>query len=109
MNFLKPAKLKIILTTLLFIVGVLSTFVFAMATSIGIDSTITSVLLSGGIVETFLELLSVGGIAGLILGNFLATFTPVAVLIAIAGIFQLIWSYFLSCLIIFFGKKLFPK
>lgn len=107
MNFLKLAKLKIILTIPLFVVGVLATFAFATATSIGIDSTITSVLLSGGIVDTFLELLSVGGIVGLVLGNFLATFTPVGVLMAIAGIMQLIWSYFLSCLFVFLGKKLF--
>lgn len=107
MNFLKPAKLKIILTIPVFIVGVYTTFSFAVAMSLGMDSTITNVLLSGGIVDTFFELLSVGGIVGLVLGNFLASFTPVGVLMAIVVIMQLIWSYFLSCLFVFLGKKLF--
>ena len=82
-------------------------FSFMMGISLGMDSTITSVLLSGGLFDTLLELLSVGGIIGLVLGNFLATFTPPIILITIAGVIQLFWSYLLSCLFVFAGKKLF--
>lgn len=107
--FTKPSKLKIILTVPLFIIGVLGVFSFMVGASLGMDSTIASVLLSGGLVDTFLELLSTGGIIGLILGNFLPTFIPVIILIFTVGIFQLLWSYFLSCLFVFLGKKLFAK
>ena len=109
MIFLKLTKIKIILTTLLFIVGIYGVFSFMVGTSLGMDSTITSVLLSGGLFDTLLELLSVGGIIGLVLSNFLAMFTPPIILIIIAGIIQLFWSYFLSCLFIFLGKKFFQK
>ena len=108
-KFLKINKLRIILAVIFFVLGVYGTFSFALWTSFGWDTTITDALLGG---STVLQLLSVGGITGLVLGNFLSVFAdiiPVVVFIIIAGVFQLLWSYFLSCLIVFSGKKLFPR
>lgn len=108
-KFFKINKLKIILTVIFFALGVYGTFSFALFTSFGWDTTITDTLLAGSFVDTVLQLLSVGGIVGLILGNFLASFTPIIVLIIIIGILQLLWSYVLSYLVVLIGRKLFPK
>ena len=63
-------------------------------------------LLVGGSIDIVFQLLSAGGIIGLLFGGFLVAFTPPVILLVLAGIFQLFWSYFLSCLFIFLVKKL---
>ena len=106
MNFLKPNKLKIILTLPLLFLGIYATFSFMIWTSIGIETTLLDHLLAASLTDTVFQLLSVGGIAGLIIGNFLAVFTPVIILLTLVGVFQLFWSYFLSCLFVLVYKKL---
>ena len=97
MNFLKPSKLKIILTIPLFVVGVFATILF-MFLALG-D------LLDGGFFDRVFQILSFGGIIGLMLVDFLPTIT----LAVLAGIIHLFWSYFLSCSLVFLGRKLFSR
>ena len=106
MNFLKPSKLKIILTIPLLVVGIYATFSFMVGTSIGMETNLLDYLLVGGSIDIVFQLLSAGGIIGLLFGGFLVAFTPPVILLVLAGIFQLFWSYFLSCLFIFLVKKL---
>jgi len=107
MNFLKPNKLKIILIIPFIIVGTYATFSFMVGASIGTEITLIDYLLAGNFISTIFQLFGAGGIVGLIFGDFLASFTPVIILIVLTGIIQLFWSYFLSCLLVFLGKKIF--
>ena len=109
MNFLKPSKLKIILTIPLLVIGIYATFSFMVGTSIGMGTNLLDYLLAGGSIGIVFQLSSVGGIIGLLFGGFLVAFTPPVILFVLAGTFQLFWSYFLSCLLVFLGKKLFSR
>ena len=113
MKFLDSSKLQIILAILFVSLGILGTIIFAIGTSMtGIDLTIKEVLsgaLGVGFISIILQLLSVGGIIGLILISFLDPFNPPIIFIFIVGMLQVFWSLFLSYLFAFLGKKLFKQ
>ena len=105
MNFLKPTKLKIILAIPLLVLGAYGAFSFMIGLGLGMDTSIANLLLSGGLIESFFDLLSVGGILGL----FIPSVIPGSLSILFTVTCQTFWSYFLSCLLVFFGKKFFKK
>ena len=101
MNLLKPTKLKIILAIPLLVLGAYGAFSFVIGLGLGMDTNIANLLLSGGLIESFFDLLSVGGILGL----FIPSFIPGGISILLTIIFQIFWSYFLSCLLVFLVKS----
>ena len=110
MNFLKPTILKILIAIVFFVFGCYITLGFLLGASFGGDANLfyafTSIV---SIAEMFIAL---GGMGSAII----ITLTGVKEFYPnISGdtwlnfliIFQAIWSYLLSCLLVFLGKKIF--